>query len=203
MVARGGKQPRGIRQGDIVPLGVFAERARETLDFERGAGVKINMADVPIALQHLIPFIERWAIPGSGPQSAFIEHLEETSPSEIDAFCQAMKPHLAEIREWNQQYLAPEGANNPITVPEALNHFVYALGAYELAKPVDPELIARNQERADARRIEEARKQAILAAAEAFRSRRFDEVVRLLAPYQSELADVDRKRLEIAKKNSS
>jgi hypothetical protein len=203
MVARGGKQPRGIQQGDIAPLGVFAERARETLDFERGAGVKINIAEVPPTLRHLIPFIERWAIPGSSPQSAFIEHLEETSPRGIDVFCQAMKPHLAGIREWNQKCLASQGANTPTTVPEALNHFVYALGAYELAKPVDPDLIARNQERADARQIEEARKQAILAAAEAFRSRRFDEVVRLLEPYQSELTDVESKRFEIAKKNSS
>jgi hypothetical protein len=198
-MAPNGNEPRRIQPGDIVPLGHFIDRARETLDVQRGAGATIRSAEVPPTLQHLIPLIERWAIAGSGPQIAFIESLRETAPAEIDAFCNALRPHLDEIREWNRQSLAVA----PREAPDALVHFVYALGAYELAKPVDPDLIARNERTAELRRHAASRRDDIAASAEAFRARRFEEVVRLLSPHEAELTETELKRIEIARKHSS
>jgi hypothetical protein len=179
------------------------DRARESLDFERGAGVAVNADEVPENLRHLIPFVQHWALPGSGPQMVFIEYLEENSPAEIDAFCRAMQPCVDEIRAWIRKSVVGVTAQNIVDQPQAQFHFGYALSAYALAKPVNPDLIAREREKAAAHARDERRKQDIADAADAFRAGRYGEVVLLLEPHESQLSGVERRKLELARNRQS
>jgi hypothetical protein len=184
-----------LRSGDIRTVGYFADRARDRLDFDLGANDVVDPAEVPRDLQHLIPFVRRWAIPGSGPQMVFIEHLQENAPQDVEAFCEAVAPCFDDILNWIRTEVDKGGKS-----PRAVSSFSYLISAYELAKPPDPLVLEKSMTAAEEFQRRKQQKQDIREAVEAMRIRDFAEVVRLLEPYAEELGGADWKRLEIARK---
>jgi hypothetical protein len=188
---------RPLRSGYIAPASEFVARARDTIDFERGAGAEFDPNDVPEQLGHLIPFARRWAFADCGKQAVFIEHLQETASRDIDAFISAMRPHEDDLRDWFKRLFAAHG---PVGWPAAANAFVNTLEMYDLVKPLDPALIQRNRREHEEYLRRQQQRDDIEASRAAMTRRDFAEVVRLLSPYESELEGADRRRLEIAQK---
>ena len=201
MVPKRGDGPRReIRPGDILTLGDFAARAAHRLDFERGADVRVDPTEVPADLRPLIPLVERWAIAGSAPQQLFIDHLRAHAPAEVDAFVDAVRPALQDIRGWIRESIDELGVRN---VPAAVSQFAYAVSAYELAKPPDPEVRARDREKRAAFLAAKQLRTALHDAADAMREKRYEDVVRLLQPHESELSGSSLKKLQIARKRAA
>jgi len=201
MVSKRDEGPRReIRRGDILTMGDFAARAAQRLDFERGADVRVNATEVPAEFHPLIPLVERWAIAGSAPQQVFIEHLRAHAPGQVDAFVDAMRPALKDIRAWIRESIDALGVRN---TPDAVSHFAYAVSAYELAKPTDPALLARGREKRAALIAAKELRSALEDAADAMREKRYEDVVSLLEPHEGELSGSSLKKLQIARKRVS
>ncbi len=188
---------REIRSGDILTTGDFAERARRRMDFDKGANVTVNPDEVPAHLRHLIPLVEKWSLAGSGPQQVFIEHVETNAPDELESFVNAVRPAFDDILTWIRESIAIHGVCN---TPEAVSQFAYLASTYELAKPPDPEVLARGLRKMEALKAARALQSAIEDASDAMRERRYADVVTLLGPHETELTGANLKKLEIARK---
>ena len=175
----------------------FVERARDNVDFERGADYDFDVKDVPEDFQHLIPFARRWALADCGEQAVFLEHLETHAPEQVQEFLEAVAPHWQNIHVWICDEIETEGAGN---CSAAITAFCYLSEMYQLAKPPDPAIIARNRERWRQQESDRQRREDIEQSREAIRNRDFAAVVRLLAQHESQLTGADMKRLVIAKK---
>ena len=59
--------------------------------------ITVNRADVPEQFQHLIPYVERWAI---GCDVIRGDYFDKQPQADIDAFYQAVLPHLDALNKW-------------------------------------------------------------------------------------------------------
>lgn len=191
---------RELRSGDILTTGEFVERAKQKIDFDRGANVTVDVDEVPAHLRHLIPLVEKWALAGSGPQDVFVEHCRQHSPKELEAFVNAVRPVVDDIRSWIRESIDAVGVRN---VPAAVSHFSYTMSTYELAKPADPDLLARGQQKVAALKAAKALERALEDAGDAMREKRYEDVVRLLGPHEAELTGANLKKLELARKRAA
>jgi hypothetical protein len=195
-------QPPGqkgeLRAGDVAPVEVFVEHARTTVDFNQGAGCVFDETDVPETLQHLIPLARRWGFADNGSQTAFLENLQRNHPQEVEEFVAAVSPQRKQIHEWVCSHIeAMTSAVNP-----AVSAICNLAEMYDLAKPLDPSLIANNVARSQHEKLEREKQVAIEQSLAAMKKRDFDGVVRLLRPYETQLRGADEQRLSIAKTRS-
>ena len=188
---------RQLRLGDIAPVDDFVERARGTIDFERGMGADFDPSEVPPELVHLIPIARRWSFADIGAQTVFIEHLEKNAPHDIEAFLSALGALVDEIERWFDRIGQTHG---PREWPAAANTFLNTVEMYGLVKPPNPEVIERQRRKNDehARRLQQT--DDLEASRAAMSRQEFAVVVRLLSQYESELDGADKRRLEIARK---
>jgi ABC-type phosphate transport system ATPase subunit len=87
-------------------------------------------------------------------------------------------------------------------VNPAVSAFCNLAEMYDLAKPLDPSLIAKNVKRSEKERLEREKQVAIEQSLAAMKKRDFDDVVQLLGPYETQLRGADKQRLSIAKTRS-
>lgn len=191
----GRKKP--LRSGDSATHAEFVERARGTIDFERGKDDDFDPNEAPLELRHLIPFARRWSFADIGQQTVFIEYIKQNAPGEIKAFLAALAPHIDEIGAWFNQLRQTHGAG---AWPAAAYAFLNMIEMYALVKPPNPDLIAREKQKSIdyLRRLQKV--DDLEASRTAMTRGDFAEVVRLLAQYESELEGPDKRRLEIAQK---
>ena len=149
-----------------------------------------DVESVPTELRHLIPFVQRWGVarPDLDPV------LASASPQEIGEFCQAMAQNKEAILDWVTEWTARQDSE----VPDAIWRFSFALGSYELAQPLQPPPPRRRDELSRA----EALTEDLQLADEAFRLRRFSEVVALLAPHERGLMGTWAQKLRIARERA-
>ena len=195
MTSPGRKRP--LRAGDIAPVADFAERACATIDFERGKGDDFDANQVPPELVHLIPFARRWSFADVGAQSVFIEHLEQNAPGDVEAFLNALAPHLDEMERWFNRLRQTHDVG---AWPAAADAFLNMVEMYGLVKPPDPDLVERQKRKNEEYLRRRQQVDDLEASRVAMTRRDFAEVVRLLSQYESELDGADQRRLEIARK---
>jgi hypothetical protein len=102
--------------------------------------VTVTPSDVPESLRHLIPLVERWAI---GCDVIRGDYFSKQPQADIDAFYQAVLPHLDALNEWVD------------TLPrnDAKIQFIAMLKAHcEATPPPPPEQIAEVHRRRAAER---------------------------------------------------
>ncbi len=112
-----------------------AEWQRLGYTAENRPKVTLTSSDVPESFRHLIPFVERWAI---GCDVIRGDYFSKQPQADIDAFYQAVLPHLDALNEWVD------------TLPrsDAKLDFLTMLKAHcEATPPPPPEQIAETHRR--------------------------------------------------------
>lgn len=112
-----------------------AEWQRVGFTAENRPTVSVTPSDVPELLRHLIPLVERWVINCDVIRGDYFSKQPQT---EVDAFYQAVVPHLDAVNQW---------VDTPPQT-EAKMHFLTMLKAHCEATPLpDSELIAETLRR--------------------------------------------------------
>jgi hypothetical protein len=184
------KSRRPLKAGDIHPGHVL--RDEYGMNAENRPYFTVNADEVPTPLRELIPLVERWAIPCDVTRHDYFDSQPE---EDVADFHRTVLPFTDQINDW-----LDEQPKNVADWPEAAVHFMYFLKAHgEAYQPTEEELRARAQRHAawQHRRDREA---AIADAEEAFHAKKYDRVVRLLSPFESELTKVLAAKLALARK---
>jgi hypothetical protein len=179
-----------LKQGDVYPAHVL--RDDYGMNAENRPYFKVVPNDVPESLRELIPYVERWAIPCDVTRG---DYFQKQPAEGIAAFYHAVLPFVDRIHVW-----LDEQPDNVADWSDAAVHYMYFLKAHgEAYQPTEEELQARAKKHAEWRH-EQALKSAVAEAEEAFRSKDYARVVRLLSPFDRELDKIQATKLALARK---
>jgi hypothetical protein len=182
-----------FKHGDIYPAHVL--RDQYGMNAENRPFFKVAEEEVPEGLRELIPQVERWAIPCDVTRHDYFYSQPE---QDISDFYHAVLPYVDLIHAW--LHAQPK---NVADWPRAAVHYMYFLKAHsEAYQPTEDELQAR-AERLAARQHTRELEGAIAAAEDAFRSKNYNLVVRLLAPFDRELDKIWTARLALARNRTT
>jgi len=153
---------------------------------------KVNPDDVPETLRGVIPYVERWAIPCDVTRGDYFDKQPE---QDVADFYNAVLPFRDGINAW-----LDDQPKNVADWSDAAIHYMYFLKAHaEAYQPTEEELQARAERHAQWQH-KQALKSAVSEAEDAFRSKDYERVVRLLSPFESELEKVHAAKLALARK---
>lgn len=179
-----------LKPGDVYPSHVL--RDEFGMNAENRPYFKVVIDDVPEPLRELIPYVERWAIPCDVTRG---DYFDKQSDEDIANFYRTVLPFTDQINAWLD--LQPEDVGN---WSDAAIHFMYLLKAHaESYQPTEEELEARAKRQAEWKH-RQALKTAITESEEAFRSKDYARVVRLLSPFEAELDKIQAAKLTFARK---
>jgi len=183
---------RPLKSGDVYPADVL--RDEYGMNAENRPYFKVAAADVPESLRELIPYVERWAIHCDVTRGDYFDKQPE---EDIAAFYYEVLPFIDRIRAW-----IGEQPENVADWPDAAVHYMYFLKAHaEAYQPTEEELRERAERHATWQH-ERDLKAAISEAEDAFRSKDYERVVRLLSPFDGELEKVIATKLAFARKKA-
>jgi hypothetical protein len=179
-----------LKAGDVYPAHIL--RDEYGMNAENRPYFKVVVDDVPEPLRELIPFVERWAIPCDVTRGDYFGKQPE---EDVAHFYHTVLPFTDQIKDWLDKQ--PEDVCN---WSDAAVHFLYFLKAHaEAYQPTEEELEARAKRHAE-REHQRALKAAVSESEEAFRSKDYARVVRLLSPFDGELEKIQATKLALARK---
>jgi hypothetical protein len=179
-----------LKVGDVYPTHIL--RDEYGMNAENRPYFKVVVHDVPEPLRELIPYVERWAIPCDITRH---DYFDKQAKEDIVHFYETVLPFRDAINDWIENQ--PEDVRD---WSDAAIHYLYFLKAHDEAyQPTEEELEVR------AKKYEEWKHRSTLKAAiseseEAFRSKDYVRVVRLLAPFDGDLDKIPATKLAIARK---
>jgi len=175
------------------------------MDLDTGAGVALDVMAIPDELRHLVPLIQKWGFEAQQLQDEFVCQMRDRRPDEVVAFNQQIDAWRDKIVAWGRSI--PELAVVTHNIDEhAWNHpywsFLAALKMREITDTENSEVHVAVRQRA----TEENRMRRCKAledeASELFRNQRYEEVVRLLEPYESMLSPIAAKKLAFSRRHN-
>ncbi len=181
---------RPLKSGDVYPAHVL--RDEYGMNADNRPYFKVVADDVPKSLRELIPYVERWAIPCDVTRG---DYFEKQLEQDVADFYHAVLPFTDQINAW-----LDEQSDDVADWSDAAVHYMYFLKAHaEAYQPTEEELQARAKRHAEWQHQREL-KSAVTEAEEAFRSKDFALVVRLLSPFEDELEKIQATKLAFARK---
>jgi hypothetical protein len=186
------RRRRPLREGDVLPSNVLRDV------YGRNAAnrptIRVDPEEVPVRLRHLIPYVERWAIPCDVTR---IDYFDAQPAEDVVDLWRAVLPHRDALETWI------EGHGHDVrTWPEAVGSFLYLLKAHDEARPQWPGQRAALEQRHSAQQRRWRKQRALVASVEAFRAKDWAAIVALLAPFERELEGAARARLAYARKHA-
>ena len=179
-----------LKSGDVYPAHVL--RDEYGMNAENRPYFKVIVDDVPQPLRELIPYVERWAIPCDVTRGDYFDKQPE---EDVADFYYTVLPFTDQINAW-----LDEQPENVADWSDAAIHYMYFLKAHaEAYQPTEEELEARAKRHAEWQHKREL-KAAVSEADEAFRSKDYALVVRLLTPFEDELEKIPSAKLALARK---
>ncbi|MCC9606236.1 hypothetical protein LOC68_18885 [Blastopirellula sp. JC732] len=157
----------------------------------------IDPAEVPEHLRDLIPYAERWAISCDVTRG---DYRDQQPEEDIAAFYYDVLPYIEQINEWLDSN--PRAGDFTIPLPDAEYHFLILLKAHAEAYQPTEEDIRRREEQWAIWRRQREREKALAAVDDAFRAKDYQQVVRLLTPYEEDLDKVLTAKLNLARKRA-
>jgi hypothetical protein len=181
---------RPLKAGDVYPSHVL--RDEYGMNAENRPYFKVLIDEVPEPLRELIPYVERWAIPCDVTRG---DYFDKQPDEDVANFYHTVLPFADQIHAWLDEQ--PQDVGD---WPDAAVHFMYFLKAHaESYQPTKEELEARAIRNAKWEH-QRALETAITESEEAFRSKDYARVVRLLSPFESELDKIHATKLVLARK---
>ena len=183
---------RLLKPGDVHPSHVL--RDEYGMNAENRPVISVNEAEVPEYLRHLIPLVERWAIPCDVTRGDYFDKQPEVDVADL---WHDVNPHVERINAW-----LDEQPEDVLQWPDAAVHYMYFLKAYSEAwQPTEEEkrlMDARWQEATHRRNL----KNAIECGLEAFKAKDYSAVITALEPFADELDKVAAAKLAYARKKA-
>lgn len=179
-----------LKSGDVYPAHVL--RDEYGMNAENRPYFKVIVNDVPEALRVLIPLVERWAIPCDVTRGDYFDKQPEV---DVADFYHTVLPFTDQINAWLDEQ--PDDVGD---WSDAAIHYMYFLKSHADAyQPTDEEIATWAKGHADWEH-QRALKAAVSDAEEAFRSRDYARVVRLLSPFEGKLEKIQATKLALAQK---
>ncbi len=180
----------------------------EPIDLDVGAGLSIDASRVPKDLQPLIPLVNLWAFTHLADQDAFVEHMHEHRPAEIDALNAAFDVKTRDrVREWSST-LPFDGPVDTFTAADWEHPYWRFLEVIKLCETTGGhETVGVHDEDADfpdtlmrlrTERRESRFHEAVIEADAAFRAGDYARYIDLLREFPDLLTKTQHKKLAIA-----
>jgi len=109
-----------LKHGDVYPSHIL--RDEYGMNAENRPVINVNPEEVPQDLRHLIPVVERWAIPCDVTRGDYFDSQPE---DDIGEFWHDVKPFVDRINEW-----LDEQSQDVAEWSDAAVHYVYFLKAH-------------------------------------------------------------------------
>lgn len=181
-----------LKQGDVLPSHVL--RDEYGMNAENRPVLRVDPAEVPEDLRHLVPAVERWAIPCDVTRGDYFDKQPE---ADVAAFWNDVLPFVTRIHEW-----LDEQSEDVARWPAAAVHYMYFLKAHgEAWQPTEEEKQRMEERRAEAMH-DRSLKNAVEQGLAAFQAKDYAAVVAALAPFADELDQVVASKLAFARKKS-
>ncbi|PQO46694.1 hypothetical protein [Blastopirellula marina] len=176
------------------------------MNLEEGAGLSLDVTQIPESLHGLIPLVERWGFRSQTAQDDFVIAMKLQHPEQVAAFNARVDDARDAIISWGNGLKELDKPINEIA-EEFWSHpywsFLALLKIRELTEPEDSPIYeaARKETALEIRRIRFST--AVEAASSAFRDKEYRQFVDLLEPFEDMLTDVQSKKLEFARSRLS
>jgi hypothetical protein len=179
-----------LKSGDVYPSNVL--RDEYGMNAANRPYFKVNADEVPETLRGLIPYVERWAIPCDVTRGDYFDQQPE---QDVADFYNVVLPFRGQINAW-----LDEQPDNVADWSDAAVHYMYFLKAHAEANQPTAEEFQAHADRHAQWQHKQALKSAVLEAEEAFRSKDYERVVRLLSPFEGELEKIQATKLTLARR---
>lgn len=179
-----------LKSGDVYPAHVL--RDEYGMNADNRPFFTVIAEDVPEPIRALIQYVERWAIPCDVTRGDYFDNQPD---EDVADFYNTVLPFTDQINAW-----LDEQPENVADWSDAAIHYMYFLKAHDEAyQPTEEELRARAKRHAEWQH-QRALKAAVTESEEAFRSKDYGRVVRLLSPFENELEKIQTTKLTLARK---
>ncbi len=173
------------------------------MDLDLGANRVFDESQVPQHLSHLIPVVKRWGFSKTSEQDAFVKEMIRVRPDEVLEFSVLYDRNREAILEW--QNSIPWKHISDMT-GEDWHHPKWAFTAlYKIRELTGPGMATaaeiKAKERFHAELKTERFRAASIEADEAFRRKRYEEFISILADYEDLLSEVQIKKMALAKRS--
>jgi|694.fasta_scaffold06804_16 hypothetical protein len=177
------------------------------IDLNVGAGLSLDEVKVPDHLAHLIPLVNKWSFVNLHDQDIFVALMKKNRPDEVQALNKAFHCEVRnEIREWaaslpfdkHVKEFSEEDWAHPYWSFLNVIKLLECTGGHGDSPGREA---ARNSLRQEMRRNDYAK--AILQADDAFRTGKFADYTKTLAPFEDLLTETQRKKMLLAKKRAA
>ncbi|MBD5779472.1 hypothetical protein IEN85_08195 [Pelagicoccus sp. NFK12] len=180
-----------IKHGDVYPVHVL--RDEYGFNAENRPVIVVTKEEVPTHLQHLIPQVEKWAIPCDVTRG---DYFEKEGESSVASFYYDVEPYTGEVDDWLDSQPKDVG-----DWPEAAVHFMYFMKAHGEAYQPTKEEIKEREEKFEKQRYQRAQKNSRKEALEAFKEKNYSRVVELLSPCKDALSSSESMKLKYSEKH--
>ncbi|PQO46693.1 hypothetical protein [Blastopirellula marina] len=176
------------------------------MNLEEGAGLCLDVSQIPETLHDLIPLVERWGFEAQSAQDDFVIAMKLQHPEQVADFNARVDDARDAIMSW-QNSLRELRQHKSEMDEKFWSHpywsFLEVLNIRELTEPEDSPVdeAARQRSALEIRRIRFST--AVEAASSAFRDKEYRQFVDLLEPFEDMLTDVQSKKLEFARSRLS
>ncbi len=179
-----------LKPADVHPAHVLRDEYGFNADNRPTICVKKD--EVPDNLQHLIPYVEKWAIPCDVTRGDFFDVQGE---EEVARFYYDVEPFIDDVAS-----LIDAQPHDVGDWSEAAVYFMYFLKAHDEAYQPTPEEIAEREAKFAVHRAKIEKDRAIEQSLEAFKAKEYIKVAKLLGPYEDSLDGSISAKLRYAKK---